>query len=177
MTKRTLIFVTVLLALLSIIFFTEKRKEELPQSAVTESSALLPKFLFAEQNSDVVGLKIVTENGTLELSRGDFGLWIAIQPEGAEVPSGVVEAAVSQLRSLPLLAEDLPLSASDVGIWEQARQVSVSFADGAESAFWIGDPTPIGSGYYIQQYASEKIGIIERDSLDTLLNLLGYFGL
>ena len=172
--RRTVIFVTVLLALLGIIFFTEKRKEELAQNVATDSSVLSPKFLFAEQNSDVVGLKIVTENGTLELARGDFGLWITIQPEGAEVQPGIVEAAVSQLRALPVLAEDLPLSASDVGVQVQASLVSVLFADGAESAFRVGDPTPSGSGIYIQS-ADGTISIVERDALDVFLKLLAYF--
>ena len=172
--RRTLIFVTVLLVLLGIIFFTEKYKEEISQSVVTENSILLPKFLFAEKISDIVGLNIVTENGILELERDDFGLWVVIQPEGADVQPGIVEAAVSQLRALPLLAEDLPLSSSDVGVREQAIQVSVSFADGAESAFRVGDFTPSGSGYYIQS-ADGQIGILDRDALDTFLNVLKHF--
>jgi len=176
MTKRTLIFVTVLLALLSIIFFTEKRSGEMAQSAATESAVLSSKFLFAENDSGVAGFKIVIGDGEiLELARGDFGLWVAIQPFSADVQQGVVEAAVSQLRSLPVLAEDLSLSASDVGVREQATQVSVSFADGETSAFQIGDLIPSGSGYYIQS-ADGTINIVEKDGLDTFLNILHYFG-
>lgn len=174
MTKRTLFFVTVLFVLLSIIFFVEKRKEATPQSAAIESALLAPTFLFAEKQSEIVGLKIVTENGVLELERAEY-FWNVIQPAGAEVQAGIVEASVSQLRSLPVLAENLPLSASEIGVQNQATQVSVSFADGAESAFWVGDSTPSGSGTYIQ-FIDGMIGIVDRDAFAAFLNVLKHFG-
>jgi len=173
--RRTLILLTIFLALLGIILFSEKRNAETPESVEIEASILAPNLLFAEKKGAVIGLKIVTEDADLELLRGADGLWDVIQPSGADVEQGIVEAAVAQVRALPLLAENLALPASDVGIREQAPLVSVTFAEDGESAFWVGDLTPSGNGYYIR-YENEKIGIIEFDSLDTLLNLSDYFG-
>ncbi len=177
--RRTLIFITILLALLGAVLFTEtrdSRNEEIPQNVERESAVLSPQFLFAEEESTVVGLKIVIEESVLELIRDGDGLWSAVQPEGVTAEQGIVEAAVSQLRALPLLAEDLQLSTSDVGMGEQATQVSVSFADDTVSTFRVGDLSPSGSGYYIQS-SDGQISIIARDSLDTFMNLWFYFDL
>lgn len=176
MTKRTLVFVTVLLALLGIIFLTEMRKKNALESIQLNEIPSFPSFLFGEEQGAVSAFRISAETGEiLELERGEFGLWIAIQPEGADVPQGTVEAAVSQLSSLPVLADDLPLSESEFGVRDQATQVSVSFADGEILMFQIGDPTPSGNGIYIRS-ADGTISIIEKDSFDTFLKILTYFG-
>jgi hypothetical protein len=172
--RRTVIFVTVLLALLGIIFFAEKREGDMPQNAANDSSLLSSSFLFVEEQSDVVGVKIITTDGILELVRGEY-LWTVLQPTGAEVQAGIVEASVSQLRSLPVLAEDLPLSASEIGLRNQAIQVSVLFASGDVFLFEIGASTPSGRGTYIRS-ENGKVSIIEKDSLDTFLRILQYFG-
>ena len=172
--RRTLTFLILLLALLSVIFFAEKRKKDMPDAGETENSILAPDFLFREQESNVVGLKIIKDNMMLELERREDGLWDVIQPVGAEVEQSVVEGAAAQILSLPVLVEDLSLSASEVGLWEQAIQVSVSFSGGKISAFRIGDSTPSGSGYYIQM-DDESIHIVDLDSLNTFLKLFEYF--
>ena len=176
MTKRILIFVTLLFALLGIIFVTETRKKNALESVEILQQPSSAHFLFGNEQSIVMNFKIVTETGEmLELERGELGLWVAVQPEDADVPQGTVEAAVSQLRSLPVLADNLPLSESEVGVRDQAIQVSVSFSDGENSRFQIGDPTPSGQGYYIRS-ANGSIRIIEKDSLDTFLKIMTYFG-
>ncbi len=174
MRRSSWILLAVLAILLALTIFLENKEEEfiLPE----RESPLVPKILFAEENAHVVSLKIEveTEGMMVSLVRGADGLWDAIEPKDMEVEQGMVEAAASQALALPLLAEELTISPVDVGIGKQAPLVEVGFADDAVSVFRVGDPTPSGSGYYIQ-YEEEKIGIIGRDGLDSLFRLLPLF--
>jgi len=172
MRRSVWILLALLVALFALIFFLDKKKTEVPP--VERDSPLVQKFLFAEKKSSIIGLDIQTEYFTLSLTRGVDGLWVAVEPEGAAVSQGMVEAAVSQLRALPLLAENLSLSPTDVGIGTQAAITRVRFAEEGESAFRVGDPTPSGRGYYVQ-YEEEKIGIVAKDSLDAFFRLLEFF--
>ena len=169
--RRSLWILLALLAvLIALIFFLKKREVPL----VEEDLPPVQKFLFAEKESPIIGLEIETEYFSLSLARGVNGLWVAVKPEGAAVSQGMVEAALSQLRALPLLAENLSLSPTDVGIGSQASITRVRFAEESESAFRVGYPTPSGRGYYIQ-YEEAKIGIVAKDSLDAFFRLLDFF--
>jgi hypothetical protein len=168
------ILLALLAALLALTLFLENREVEQPIIG-TETSRLIPNFLFSAKNGLVTSLKIenVEEYG-ISLQRGTDGLWDVLEPEGVEIEQGVAEAAVSQVLALPLLAEELSISPLDVGIGKQAPLVEVGFADDAVSVFRVGNLTSSGSGYYIQ-YEKEKIGIVGRDGLDSLFKLLLLF--
>ena len=168
--RNTWFFLALLAVLLALIFYAGKR--EVP--FVEGESPPVQKFLFAEKKSSILALEIETVEFRLSLQRDVDGLWGAVEPEGATVQQGMVEAALSQLRALPLLAENLSLSPTDVGIGSQAPITRVRFAEEGESAFRVGDPTPSGRGYYVQ-YNEEKIGIVAKDSLDAFFRLLDFF--
>ena len=173
MRRSIWILLALLAVLLALTLFLENREVE--PVPLVENSILTPDFLFSAENGIVMSLKIANadEYGVF-LQRGADGLWEAIEPEGVEVEQGMVEAAASQVLALPLLAEELSISPVDVGIGKQAPLVEVGFADDAVSVFRVGDPTLSGSGYYIQ-YEEEKIGIVSRDSIDSLFRLLLLF--
>jgi len=169
--RRTIkIFLALLVALLALTFFLEN--QEIEPHPREETINLTPKFLVSTENGPVLRIKIESiEYGTIFLKRNANGLWEAVEPEGAKIEQSMVESAVSQILALPFLAEELSLSPADLGLQKPATLVEVGFADDMVSVFRVGDLTPSSSGYYIQ-YDEEKIGIISRDSIDTLLKLL-----
>ena len=170
MRRSVWVLLALLAVLFALIFYLGKRKSEISPVG----SFLVQNFLFAENSSPIIGLDIETEYFSLSLQRGVDGLWVAVEPKGAAVQQGMVEAALSQLCALPLLAENLSLSPTDVGIGTQAPITRVHFAEEGESLFGVGDLTPSGRGYYVQ-YGEEKIGIVAKDSLDAFFRLLDFF--
>jgi hypothetical protein len=140
----------------------------------TARVSLSPQFLFDETDAHLVALEIEKDGRFVSLQRGADGRWVALSPPHAVFSQGTVEAAVAQLRALPLLATNLALSPADVGVGTQAPAVFVRFADGQESVFRLGDLSPSGRGYYVLLQNGEVV-LIDKDSLDVFFRLVDFF--
>ena len=144
-------------------------------SVTATADSLSPAFFFDETDARLIALDIRKDGQTFSLARGADGKWMLLSPQGTLPEQGQVEAAISQLRALPRLATGLRLSPADVGIGSQAQAayVSLRFADGQESAFWVGDSTPSGRGYYLLR-PNGDVDIVEKDSLDVFFRFLAF---
>lgn len=172
MRKTTWLAVGVFAALFALTLYLNGRESPdapLPPTASAEA----PLFLLEEEEGNpLVFVQMRRGEEIFQMRRGEDGLWVVELPEDAPDPeAGMLEGAASQLLAIPLVAADLTVSEADVGLQKQteAGVVSVKFADGTESAFRVGDPTPSGQGYYVEY--DGKIGIVASYNLDALFQL------
>lgn len=171
MKKAAWVFVGVFVLLLAITLFLEREEPEtIAPTAVPEEETLF--LLKKKADAPLVFLEITRGDDIFRMRRAEGGLWEVDLPEDAKkLEQGMLESAASQVLSIPLVAADLPLNWEDVGGQKQAEtaRVTVRYADEIGSAFWVGDLTPSGNGYYVQY--DDKIGIIETYNFDVLLQL------
>jgi len=172
MRKTTWLAVGVFAALFALALYLNGREPPdapLPPTASAEA----PLFLLEEEEGNpLVFVQMRRGEEIFQMRRGEDGLWEVELPEDApDFESGALEGAVSQLLAIPLVATDLTVGEADVGLQKQteAGVVSVQFADGTESTFWVGNPTPSGKGYYVKYDGG--IGIVASYNLDALSQL------
>ena len=171
MKKAVWFFVGIFVLLLAITLFLERKEPEtIAPTAMPEEEMLF--LLKKKADAPLVFLEITRGDDIFRMRRGEGGLWEVDLPEDAKnVEQGILESAASQVLAIPLVAADLPLNWEDVEGQKQAEtaRVTVRYADETGSAFWVGDLTPSGNGYYVQY--DDKIGIIETYNFDVLFQL------
>ncbi len=165
-----------ILFLLAAAGFTLARKNPPSSPPVAASAVPLSPFLFEENESRLIAFSLRKDGNFASFERNRQSGWRLRLPRGkADFNAATIEAAATQLLALPRLESGLRLSPADVGIDSQARAayVSLRFADGQESAFWVGNLTPSGRGYYLLRPNGE-VDIVEKDSLDVFFRLLNF---
>jgi hypothetical protein len=103
------------------------------------------------------------------------GGWTLSVGSESSIPAdqSVAEQAASQAQALRLVGkiDTTPLDLSAFGLDKPAYICTFILANTRSAIFKIGNPTPIGNGYYVQQ-ADGTVVIVDKAGIDSLLNLL-----
>ena len=171
MIRRSTLVLLVLFVILAAgaIFWQRSQNKKAPADATaTPGSQLLFDF-----KGNINGLRLErTSGGLLELSRDEQGTWQLVYPKADETDVAAVEAAVSQLISVPVIStlEEGP-SMEAAGLATPAYRLLINLDDGSQVVVNIGNVTPTGAGYYVL-VSQQGMSIVSKYSLEPFLKLL-----
>lgn len=172
--KRSTWILLIIFAILAGLLFYLNRQEGASQDdldLMTETSQPV-EFLFTDESGIPLGIKISdTDGNVVEIVRNEEGTWMLKQPKEAVASQGMAEGASSQVTAIRILST-LDLAPEYAGLVPPSFLVTVNFSSGETFTVEIGDLTPTESGYYARRSMSDKIHVISKSGVDSLLRLL-----
>lgn len=171
MKRSTWIVLVVFLALVGLLVYLDQKDMPTDETAAT-TPTIPPEKLFNATDGTPVSLEIASQDGrTVKLAHNEAGLWTLEKPIEAEADQGLAEAAATQAASLRILSKP-EVAPVDVGLSSPAFSLTIKTSSGAEKDIRIGDTTPSGGGYYVQETGSDAVIILDKTGIDVLLGLL-----
>jgi hypothetical protein len=130
-------------------------------------------YLFEDLGGEVQRLRIAAAGGdTVEVAGGAEGSWTLVESAGLQADEARIDSAVSQLQNLRIVSElENPPPVGEVSLDPPAYRLAVTTADGREHVAFIGDLTPIESGYYAHRDGGPVV-VVSKFPVDSLLGLL-----
>lgn len=171
MKRSTWILLLVLAAAIGIYFWLNSRPETpaLPSLPTqTSQPSLLPA-----SGDDLTAIRIFNrQNDIVEVQKSDTGIWNLTLPMPGTADPALLNAAVSQLDSLQVIAAfDVAPDAEATGLLFPTYTIKLSYASGAETTLLVGSLAPTGRGYYVQLEGGGTF-IISQAGIDALARLL-----
>ncbi len=167
--RNTWILIILLLALVGVVFYINRQKSVTIASATPTAGTT---YLFTAQEGLPSDIKIVSSSGTsVEFARDTSSKWVVKAPTSAPADQSAAEAAATQITSLQIVG-DIQIGLDVVGLDNPAYTLTLTFTGGKIHTLKIGSETPIQSGYYTQLDGG-KIQVVDKQGLDSLLNLVG----
>jgi len=167
--RSTIIVILILAALVALAFYLQRAK---PEEQAQSTPTAVQKFLFAF-DSPVQGMRLEhSGSGVVEIERDPDGKWVMTSPPTEATDIGAVEAAVSQLLSIPIVS-DLPQAPDleSAGLADPTYRVLIRLEDGSQELISVGKETPTGSGYYVL-VSNRGMFVVSKYSLDPFLRLV-----
>lgn len=167
--RSTLVVVLILAGLVALAFYLQRtNSEEEALATPTAGSEFL--FSFASQ---IEGMRLEhSGSGIVEIERDPEGRWVMTTPPAADTDVAAVEAAISQLQSLPVVSslEQGP-GLDAAGLSTPTYRVVIRLSDGSQELMSVGKETPTGGGYYVL-VSNRGMYIVNKFSLDPFLRLV-----
>lgn len=173
MKRPTWILLTIFAALAGLLFYLNRQKGASQEDLEFETETSQPvEFLFTDESGIPMGIEITdTDGNVVEMVRNEEGTWLLKQPTETEANQGMAEASASQVTALRILST-LDLAPEYAGLVPPSYLVTVKFSSGESFTVDIGDLTPTQSGYYARMAMNDKIHVISKSGVDSLLTLL-----
>jgi hypothetical protein len=149
-----------------------QRAQERSAAEATPTPGLT--YLFDVQDETLIGLRISdAQENSVAVQRDEGGEWTLLEPSGEPADQSRVESAVSQAGTLRILSTlDQTLDLNVIGLDAPSYQISVTLASGRRITALIGSQTPTGSGYYAKVEDGGPQQVVNKSSVDSLLELL-----
>jgi hypothetical protein len=173
MKRPTWILLFVFAALVGLFFYLNRQggasQDGLESGTETPGGA---RFLFTDEYGVPLDINISdTDGNVVEVERNEEGIWMLKHPTETEANQGKAEAAASQVTALRILST-LDLAPEHAGLVSPSYVLTVNFSGADTFTLDIGDQTPTQSGYYARMSMSDKIMVISKSGVDSLLTLL-----
>lgn len=131
--------------------------------------------IFSFDSEDVVGITVSDIEGAMVVyALGEEALWVMSEPEAAaeDLNPGQIAFVVSQLSTWTEQNEVIAITDLEVvGLEQPAYTVLITFGDGSQQKFTVGEQTLNSTGYYLSVENGLPI-IVSKFSVDTILDLL-----
>jgi hypothetical protein len=173
MKRSTWILLIIFVALAGLLFYLNRQEgaSQGDPESMTETSQPV-EFLFTDESGVPLGIEISDPDGEfVQIMRNEEGTWMLKQPTETVANQGMAEGAASQVTALRILST-LDLAPEYAGLVPPSYLVTVDFSSGEAFTVEIGDLTPTESGYYARMAMSDKIQVISKSGIDSLLKLL-----
>lgn len=170
--RSTVVYITILAAVLAVFLYFNFRKEPANVEATQEPDTEV-NYLFQAAEGTPTSILVKAKSGeTVELARNAKGAWALKQPFEAAAEQGSSEAIAGQVLAMRILEKTDKIDPDLVGLREPAYVLTVKFINGTERSAQIGVITPSETGYYVQDVSGGNMVIISKSSVDALLGLL-----
>ncbi len=173
MKRSTWILLIIFVALAGLLFYLNRQDGAAQDDLelMTETSQPV-EFLFTDESGVPLGIQISDTDGNfVEIVRNEEGTWMLKQPTETGANQGMAEGAASQVTALRILST-LDLAPEYAGLVLPSYLLTVNFSSGETFTVEIGDQTTTESGYYARMAMSDKIHVISKPGVDSLLRLL-----
>jgi hypothetical protein len=172
MKRSTWIVLVIFLALAGLLLYLNQKEPVTEEGADVIPTAAPVEYLFTEIDGMPTSIDIKSEAGEqVTLARNEAGEWVLKQPIETEANQGSAEAAASQLTTLRIMSRP-EVAPADAGLVQPSYIMTVELTSGEVKTVRIGDLTPTESGYYTNVNESNKVLIIGKTGLDSLLTLV-----
>lgn len=150
--------------------FQRDNQDEEAQTTPTEGVSLL--FEIGERTITAIRIADNQDNAVAVMLNSD-GSWELVVPEGEPGDEARIASAVSQAEQLRVLSPvESELDLGTIGLDPAQYTIEVTYSDGSEETAYFGDETPTGSGYYAYMQDNEQLQVVNKFSVDSLLDLL-----
>jgi hypothetical protein len=170
--RPTVVYITILVAVLTVFLYFNFRKEPASTESTPEPATEVTYLIQAVEGTPTSILVRAKSGETVELARNAEGAWALKQPLQAAAEQGSSEAIASQVLAMRILEKIVEIDLDLVGLTEPAYILTVKFSDGTERSVHIGVITPSETGYYVQDLSGGNMAIISKSSVDALIGLL-----
>ena len=170
--RSTWIVLVVFIGLIGLTWYLQYYKKGAGEAADATATPAL-SYLFQAASPDLVsGLQVIGSDGkTMTLNKTPDGTWMIEEPSLQSADNVRVAPAINTASTLRILSELEPQPAlDDLGLQTPQYQVNLTLADGEKQVAYIGDATPIGSGYYSRREGG-KVVVVNKASLDAVIGL------
>lgn len=159
-----LLFVLALTALLVVIYALAAPKMNRQDAVTEETTVMLANF----KPADMTGLTYTRGEETLSFIYDD--LWYLKDDRGFPLDQQKVSGMNSAISAIPMARsfEAEEISEADSGLTDPAYTIKVSYSDGTEKSYQIGNYNSFNSNYYFSVEGDDKIYMIAS-------GLTGYF--
>ena len=167
--RSTLILVVIfVVVLLFAVLFQRSQGED--EAETTPTTGL--SYLIDIGESEIIAMEINSEDGAkVVVKRDTDGSWTLVEPANDAADTLRIEASVSQagtLRTLSKLGSRIDLV--DIGLDQATYRIVMTLSNGEQRMAFIGNVTPIGSGYYA--YADgEPVQVVNKFNVDSVLEI------
>jgi hypothetical protein len=109
----------------------------------------------------------------IELHRDPEMAWVLLAPVGGAADAGVVEQAISWLANpIPSRVIDPEGNFLQYGLSQPKTRIIVRLEEGETHEILVGNKTPTGNTTYIQLAGHPNVYVVNKFSLDAVLNLV-----
>lgn len=170
--RSTVVYIFLLLVLAGAYYYLNYREGPAePELTIEPGTEVAQEYLFTAEEGTPTSIQIESKSGeTVEVARGEDNSWVLNQPVEAKADQGAAEAAASQVTALRILDTVPGVDPGIIGLENPEYVLTLKFTGGGERRADIGVITPTESGYYVR--AADKIVIVSRSAIDSLLGLL-----
>lgn len=122
----------------------------------------------------ISALQISNKEGTsVSMILDPAGVWELVEPGGEPADENRIQSAVSQAGQLRILAPvQSEIDLGTIGLDPAQYTIEITYSDGNEATAYFGDETPTASGYYGYLQDNRQLQIVNKFSVDSLLELL-----
>jgi hypothetical protein len=170
--RSTWIVVGVFVVFVGLSWYLQKYKKEGVAGADTTPTPAMT-YLFRSASADLVtGLQVVGPEGkTMTLNKAPDGTWMLEEPSLQPADAVRVTPVINTASTLRILSElEIQPALDDLGLQPPQYQLKLTLADGEKQVAYIGNATPIGSGYYTRLEGGQVV-VVNKASLDSILGL------
>jgi hypothetical protein len=175
MQRRKWILLLVLVALILSWYLLNNHPGWLPfrSSPTPEVATKTNQMVFNPEDGAVSAIQIEGQDGKIVLiKRGGDGSWVLEKPVSASADQAHSEAAASQVSAIKILKTlDADPGDNGTGLDKPDYKVTVTFQNDRVGILYVGDQTPIGTGYYARRDTG-KVIIISPSGIEALLTIL-----
>jgi len=170
--RSTWIILLVFFLLVALALYLQRN----PISKSTEATATASGWqssLFDFDGTMVKAVSIVDAmGGKLLVVRNAEGTWTLVEP-AQEGDAAAIQTAVNQLVALTTLSNLEALTEPGLlGLTPPSYILNIDLEDGTRHVLEVGQPTPIGSGYYVRVDQTE-LRVVGKYILDAIIKLVG----
>jgi hypothetical protein len=171
MIRRSTWILVGLFVILLVVALYLQRSGQLSEAQTTPTQGIA--YLFDDLEGDVQHLLISAASGeNLEVEGGPEGSWALVEPAGGQADEARIDSAVSQVQNLSIISElENPPALDQVSLDPPAYRMTITTADGQEYVAFIGDVTPIESGYYARRDGGPVV-VVSKAAVDSLIGLV-----
>ncbi len=168
--RSTWILLAILVLVVGAYFFTKNRPFKTGEPTPTAQGN---SYLITSADGTLQSLQIADSEGNkVRIQRDLSKKWVITAPTPAEADQGAAGAAETQVGALLIVATlDTPPDAAATGLATPADTIDLAFDSGIQHKLEVGSLTPTSSGYYVR-FDGNKVYVISKNGIDSLLNLL-----
>ena len=166
---RTGTWVTLLLLVLAIAgaILINRNAEATAEAEITPT--VEAEFVFGPDNL-VTSIEVQPASGdSVKLVRNAENIWVVTLPRELEADQGLAESAATQIYALKI-NQEVDGDPSEFGFDEPSYVITIEFENGDKNVLEVGDPNPIGTGYFVW-LDNQKIIVVTLSSIDALTTL------
>ncbi len=171
--KGTWILIAVFAVLLAGAFYLQKNPMPAGGGTATPSPTAEPAaFLAGWNTSDIVAIDLKEgQNSTIQLAQDEKGAW-QLGAQKTPVDPGKVEQVRSEIVSMrPTRTLPTDFAREAAGLTNPARTLTIRNKSGQQVVMRIGNPTPTGTGYYMQVDDQAPV-VVAQGSVDGIVSPL-----
>jgi hypothetical protein len=168
--KPTWILLIILALVLTAFFLL---KDQPASSTEPTPTAMGSNYLITQEDGALQSLRVSDDQGrVVQIQKDPAGVWIVTLPVQGPADQALASAAETQAGALLIVASlDTPPVLNTVGLIAPRATMDLTFAGNRKHRLEIGDPTSIGSGYYVR-LDGDRVHVVSSSGIDALLRLL-----